>query len=91
MALMMKNLYYDVLKKKLQSEQSPDSSHERNFLMCKSCFWCASFLYSKYRSLNKCPSCMNPELESMPISLNELYTFDYDPWHGVTLGFSNNQ
>jgi len=34
---------------------------------------------------------MNPELESMPISLNEKYTFDHDPRQGVTLGFWNNR
>jgi len=53
--------------------------------MCKSCFWCASFLNSMYRSFNECPSCMKSELESMSISLNEIYTFDHDPRQGVSL------
>jgi len=71
----IENLYHDMFKKELQEH---DNSNERNFLMCKSCFWCASFLNSRYRSLNACPACMNSELESMPISLNEIYTID--PW-----------
>ncbi len=87
----MKNLYYNILIKKLQYETHPFVSKERNFLMCKLCFWCASFLDSRYRSFNECPSCMDSDLESMPISANEIYTFDYEPWHGVTLGFWNNQ
>ena len=84
----MEDLYYDNLKK-LQFEQQHDSYNERNFILCKLCFWCASFLNSRYRFFNECPSCMNFELESMPISLNEIYTFDHDPWRGVSLGFSN--
>ena len=73
---------YDI--KKLQFEDY----NERNFLLCKSCFWCASFL-SKYKILAACPSCMNSELESMPISFDEKYTFDHDSRKGVTLGFRN--
>jgi hypothetical protein len=83
------NLYYDILKKKLQFEQKRDSYKERNFLICKSYFWCASFLNSRYRSFNEGPSCMNSELESVPISFNEKYTFNYDPLQGVSLEFSN--
>lgn len=75
---------YDTLRKKLQSEEQSD---ERNFVMCKSCFWCASFLNCKYKSLNGCPSCMNSELESIPIGLDETYTFHYDPLQGVSLRF----
>ena len=88
---MMKNFYYDILKKNLQFGQEHNNSNERNFLMCKSCFWCASFLNSKYRCFSECPACMNSELESMPIGLNEKYTFDYDPSQGVSLGFSNKR
>lgn len=70
--------------KKLQFEEQRG---ERNFLLCKSCFWCASFLNGMYRYLNSCPSCMNSELESIPIRFDETYTFDYDPLQGVSLGF----
>ena len=84
----MKNMYYDILRKKLEFEQEHDNSNERNFLICKSCFWCASFL-NKYRTFNACPTCMNSELELMPISINEIYTFDYDPSKGITLEFWN--
>ena len=85
----MKNLHYDMLKRKLCSEQQYDFSNERNFIMCKSCFWCASFLNS-YTTLNACPSCMDSELELMPISFDEKYIFTYDKRHGITLEFFNN-
>ena len=87
----VKNFYYDMLKKKIQFEQEHIISSERNFLMCKSCFWCASFLNSTDRYPNSCPECMNSELESMPISFDETYTFDYEPLQGVSLEFSNKQ
>ena len=40
-------------------------------------------------TLNACPSCINSELESMPVSIDEIYMFDYDPSHGVALEFRN--
>jgi hypothetical protein len=76
------------MRKKLQFEEEHDSYNERNFLLCKSCFWCASFL-SKYKILTACPTCMNFDLESMPLSFDETYTFGYDPLQGVSLGFWN--
>lgn len=59
-----------------------------NFLLCESCFWCASY-FSIYREVvTKCPICGNDNVESLPISHNEVYSFNYDPKRGVTLGFS---
>jgi len=74
----MKNFYYDMLKMKLQFEQEQDNYNERNFLICKSCFWCASLLSNMHNFVNACPSCIDSELESMPLSTSEIYTFDYD-------------
>jgi hypothetical protein len=36
---------------------------------------------------NKCPFCKIGNLESLPISDNESYKFDYDPKSGVILEF----
>lgn len=61
-----------------------------HFLICGSCFWCAS-QYNTY-SLNKvtkCPCCNNDSIESMPIWHDEVYTFNRDPKRGITLEFSN--
>jgi hypothetical protein len=60
--------------------------NEGNLIICKSCFWCASFL-NRYRIFNVCPSCMNSGVESTSISYDEKYTFDYDRCRGVTLEF----
>lgn len=39
------------------------------FLMCNSCFWCASYYHfsSSYNRLAKCPACNSFRLESMPL------------------------
>jgi hypothetical protein len=73
--------------KAIEVEQHPSSYNERNFLMCKSCFWCTSLRNSVYKTIKACPSCRNTGLELMPISVYETYTFNYDPKHGVSLQF----
>jgi len=86
MSASLKNFYYDMLKMKVSLEQ--DYVSHRAFLICKSCFWCASILYDDVRPFGTCPTCMNYELELMPISTDEEYKFDYDKRHGVTLEFA---
>jgi hypothetical protein len=46
-----------------------------HFLLCGSCYWCASYLNLGGR-VETCPSCMNGKVESMPISDNEIYTLE---------------
>ncbi len=72
-------------------------SDEITFVMCQSCFWCASCLSSKIvstiaetdgsSSLTKCPSCIEGNMESIPIAENENYRFDYDTRRGLTIEF----
>ena len=61
------------------------------FLICKSCFWCASyFTIVGDIIISKCQACNSDRVESMPIADNEIYKFDYDPKRGVTLEFSRS-
>ena len=57
-----------------------------HFLLCSSCFWCASYL-EWGGTVEICPSCINGKVESTPISDTEIYTFCYDAIRGVTLEF----
>ena len=76
------NIKPDIISKEIEV------SDKINFLICGSCFWCAS-LFNIYREVvSKCPSCNSNCVESMPISHHEVYTFNHDPKRGVTLGFS---
>jgi hypothetical protein len=79
----MIKMMYDVLI----NNKLCDVSKERYFLICKSCFWCASVLNNIHRSVEVCLSCMNSELDSMPLSFDEPYKFNYDVRRGVTLEF----
>ena len=61
-----------------------------DFLLCPSCFWCASYFnYSKVAT--RCPTCCRDNVESIPISIDELYTYSHDRNRGVTLEFSKKR
>ncbi|HJY15136.1 MAG TPA: hypothetical protein VJ225_03830, partial [Nitrososphaeraceae archaeon] len=53
-----------------------DTDKRVNFLLCPSCFWCASC--SPDSSFIRCPSCSEGNIESIPIAENENYRFIND-------------
>jgi hypothetical protein len=58
-----------------------------HFMICNSCFWCASVLAD--RRLDKCPCCNCKDfLESMPLVPDESYKFSYSAAKGVALEFA---
>ena len=58
-----------------------------HFLLCQKCLWCVSFIGIHERMITQCPSCNSVRLESMPISGEESYQFDYHPKREITLEF----
>jgi hypothetical protein len=67
-------LYYESKKKNISTK------HKNHFLLlCESCFWCASSIYTNSSSMNRiCPVCNNIKVESIAIQNNEKeYKFDY--------------
>ena len=76
------NIKPDIISKEIEV------SDKINFLLCESCFWCASYFNNYRKVVTNCPICGNKKIESMPISHDEVYTFNHDPKRGVTLGFS---
>src|SRR5919109_2271312 len=74
-------------------------SDQISFLICQSCFWCASYISTvttaftaKRRRADappptKCPICIEGNIESMSINKNEVYRFDYGAKRGVVLEF----
>jgi hypothetical protein len=56
------------------------------FLICDSCFWCASVLEEREVS-HTCPLCHGTMLESIPIASNESYRFDHNLERGIVLEF----
>jgi hypothetical protein len=43
------------------------NSRQIHFLLCESCFWCASYLSLKNVSVAKCPICYSNKIEWIPI------------------------
>jgi hypothetical protein len=72
-------------------------SDEIIFIICQSCFWCASCFPSQVlgtiaaaaedSTSPKCPSCIEGNIESIPIAENENYRFDYNNKRGVVMEF----
>ena len=61
-----------------------------NFLLCPSCFWCASCLSPQNWQQGedpKCPSCVDGSIESIPIAKNEEYRINHDTKRGFTMEF----
>ena len=40
---------------------------KKHFLLCESCFWCASSIYIDRDMNTRCPVCYNINVESIPI------------------------
>jgi hypothetical protein len=56
------------------------------FQICQSCFWCSSTLYAT-RMIKICPVCTSEGIDSIPISPNEAYTYDFGKSGGLELSF----
>ena len=66
-------------------ERTRKISDEVYFLICQSCFWCASYLnMSRLLPIDKCPNCYNNKIELMPISQDEIYKSGYNLTSEVT-------
>jgi hypothetical protein len=68
-------------------------SDEVYFLICQSCFWCASYIGANTfttrtaPTTTKCHICSRENIESMSIADNEGYRFDYNSKRGIILEF----
>ena len=72
----------------MDNDSNRYASAKRHFVICNSCFWCAS-LYSYSRTIIKYPICNSYGnlLESIPISTNESFKLNYRPRTGIVLEF----
>ena len=78
---------------KLERRNSAASYHDHLqdvsfFQICQSCFWCVSAL-RETRMIKICPVCTSEEIDSLPVSPNEAYTYDVSESAGVTLSFTS--
>jgi hypothetical protein len=70
-----------ILQKTLLSSLEGNSEMNRNitpnktdkqvdFLLCPSCFWCASYLNFGELSVVRCPICHNSRVDQLPVSIS---------------------
>ena len=57
------------------------------FILCETCYWCATYLDKTKLPKDKCPKCLDSILSSFPIMPDESFTFDYTEKRGVQLEF----
>lgn len=55
------------------------------FVICGSCFWCASDLCGG--RVKECPACGSDMVESIPLAPREKYRFDLDDKRGMIIDF----
>ena len=49
---------------------SNDIGKRVDFLLCPSCFWCASYFNSGEVSTIRCPMCYSDRIDQLPVSLS---------------------
>jgi hypothetical protein len=57
-------IFYDEKKEQIH--------RQIDFLLCESCFWCASCIDSEQKHITRCPSCKDFRLKFLPINDNEI-------------------
>ena len=68
-----------------RGEQAKRMSDVAHFLICDSCFWCASVLKEDYEL--KCHSCGSKINSMTPVMSNEKFAVEVDEKRGITLSF----
>jgi hypothetical protein len=79
-----KSFYHIIFIALLEEMSSYHRQQQINFLLCGSCFWCASYMH--LHTVENCPLCMNGKVGSMLIR-----KYTHDAIRGVTLAFKSNR
>ena len=81
------NLYQIHFKLATDYKIKKYGSVEDIFILCETCYWCATYFDKDRLPTEKCPICLNRKMSSFPILPNEAFTFNYDDKRGVELEF----
>src|SRR5688572_5989482 len=97
MALIRLNIAYDLrLKKaKLENNEVVQPINKIYFVICNSCYWCASYfgiddlesLSGSSSHVLDCPICNSHNTELMPISNDESFRIEYSRTRGMEMEF----
>ena len=64
--------------KQHQETNTLQGYHDAQFLICNSCFWCASYISHNPSYFENCPACKSYRIEAIPISQREAYKVNMD-------------
>jgi hypothetical protein len=97
MALIRHNIAYDLrLKKaKLENNEILQPIDKIYFVICNSCYWCASYfgiddlesLSASSSHVLDCPICNSHNTELIPISTDESFRIEYSLTRGMEIEF----
>lgn len=83
-------MHVEVVVASVLEIREPDTSlrFSRQFLICDSCFWAASAINIRRHDIFTCPECKT-EVSHIPLTDDEIFTFNYDGRRGVELEFGS--
>lgn len=86
------NIVYDLLLKrtKLSSDSMGIKSDRRiYFVICNSCYWCASYFIIDEKSslIPNCNKCKSSDTEIIPISTDESFRIGHSQTRGMEIEF----
>ena len=90
------NLVYDLLLERTKlsstSMSEEDSRYHIYFVICNSCYWCASYfnIDNLESRVIVCHMCNSHNTEIVPIEIGESFRMDYCRTRGIELEFLKN-
>jgi predicted Zn-ribbon and HTH transcriptional regulator len=60
---------------------SNDIDKRVDFLLCPSCFWCASYFNLREVSIIRCPMCHNNRIDQLPVLMESDLAILIKVWH----------
>ena len=76
----------------IQTKNENGLTSRKYFMICQTCFWCASYIDIDMGDMGElpykvCPTCNHAAIELLPLSDGEHYHFEYTATRGVVLQF----
>ena len=95
------NIAYELLLKKTKLSANPiNIRREINsikqtvnpiyFVICNSCYWCASYFGTAISQMLICHQCSSPNTEFIPIATDESFRIEYDHTRGMEIESCKN-
>jgi hypothetical protein len=90
------NIVYDLLQttklssKAIENNESVKPTNKIYFVICNSCYWCASYFSVNNSYVLNCYACSSPNTELIPIGTDESFKIDFSHTRGMEIEFYKN-